>query len=145
LEELTFRGVLQPWLAVRRWGGHAAMLGALILAIALPVRWQHLQEAWPEGLISLIRAATPALFVLAMVPPYLAVCWHSRTPLGPALFGTSMLFAYIHASVWPSPIPLFVLSLGLGVLAYRSKSLVGPIVLHSLFNVVSCVQLLLGW
>jgi membrane protease YdiL (CAAX protease family) len=143
LEELTFRGVLQPWLAARRWGGHAAMLGAILLAISF--RWQHLREAWPVGFPALVRAATPLLFVLSVSPIYLLVCCRSRTSLAPALFGTSLLFAYIHASVWPSPIPLFVLSLGLGYVAYRSGSLVGPIVLHGLFNGVSCVQLLLGW
>src|SRR5579885_1303810 len=60
LEELTFRGVLQPWLAARHWGGHAAMLGALVLAVVL--RWQPLRTAWPEGISSLARAAAPALF-----------------------------------------------------------------------------------
>ncbi len=140
LEELTFRGVLQPWLAARHWGGHAAMLGALVLAVVL--RWQPLRTAWPEGISSLARAAAPALFVLALLPVYLLVYWRSRTPLGPALFGTSLLFAYIHAAVWPTPIPLFVLSLGLGMLAYRTHSLIGPIVLHGLFNGISCVQLL---
>jgi membrane protease YdiL (CAAX protease family) len=142
LEELTFRGVLQPWLAVRKWGGLAAMLGALTLAIAF--RWQHICEAWPQGLPSLVAATTPALFVLALLPIYFFIWWRSRTPLGPAIFGTSLLFAYIHASVWPSPIPLFILSLGLGTLASRSGSLVGPIVLHSLFNGVSCAQLLMS-
>jgi membrane protease YdiL (CAAX protease family) len=142
LEELTFRGVLQPWLAARRWGGHVAMLGSLVLAMLF--RWQHWRDAWPEGISALATATAPALFVLALVPIYLLVCWRSRTPLGPALFGTSLLFACIHSSVWPTPVPLFVLSLGLGILAYRSGSLVGPIVLHGLFNGVSCVQLLLG-
>jgi len=143
LEELTFRGVLQPWLTARRWGGHAAMFGALVLAIVF--RWPHWQEAWPEGFSSLAIAAIPALFVLALLPIYLLVWWRSRMPLAPAVFGTSLLFACIHASVWPTPVPLFVLSLGLGVLAHRSGSLVGPIVLHGLFNGISCVQLLLGW
>jgi membrane protease YdiL (CAAX protease family) len=104
-----------------------------------------LVAAWPEGMRSLALAATPALFVLALAPIYLLVCWRSRTPLGPALFGTSLLFAYVHASVWPTPVPLFVLALGLGALAQRTRSLVGPIVLHSLFNGVSCVQLIMGW
>lgn len=143
VEELIFRGVLQPWLAARRWGGHAAMFGALVLAIVF--RWQQWRDAWTEGIPSLLTAATPALFVLALLPLYFLVYWSSRTPLDPALFGTSLLFAYIHATVWPTPAPLFVLSLGLGVLAYRSGSLVGPIILHGLFNGVSCFQLLMGW
>ncbi len=139
-EELTFRGVLQPWLAARRWGGHAAMLGALLLALS--TRSERLLAAWPESIYSVIEAAAPILFVLALLPLYLAVWVTSRTPLDPALFGTSLLFAYVHVSVWPTPIPLFVLSLGLGELACRTRSLVGPIVLHSLFNGISCVQLL---
>ncbi len=138
-EELIFRGVLQPWLAERRWGGHAAMLGALVLS--LWYRGERLLAAWPEGFSSVAEAAAPVLFVLALVPIYLPVWWFSRTNLAPAIFGTSLLFACIH-SVWPTPIPLFVLALGLGMLAQRTRSLVGPIVLHSLFNSFSCVQLL---
>lgn len=139
-EELTFRGVLQPWLASHRWGGHAAMLGALVLALLF--RYERLFAAWPDDLAALLEAATPALFVLALLPIYLVVWATSRTPLDPALFGTALLFGYIHP-VWPTPIPLFVLALGLGMLAQRTRSLVGPIVMHSLFNGFSCVLLLL--
>lgn len=139
-EELTFRGVLQPWLASRRWGGHVAMLGAFVLAVAF--RYERLLAAWPEDIFAFIEAATPALFVLALLPVYLAVWATRRAPEDPAIFGTSLLFGYIH-SAWPTPIPLFVLALGLGVLAQRTRSLVGPIVIHSLFNGFSCVLLLL--
>ncbi|HTU89977.1 MAG TPA: CPBP family intramembrane glutamic endopeptidase [Gemmataceae bacterium] len=139
-EELTFRGVLQPWFASRRWGGHAAMLGALLLALSF--RSERLRDAWPEGMASLTEAAAPALFVLALVPLYIVVWLASRTPIAPAIFGTSLLFACIHSSVWPTPIPLFVLALGLGALAHSTRSLVGPIVMHGLFNGFSCVLLL---
>lgn len=140
LEELIFRGVLQPWLAGRRWGGHVAMLGALALALAQ--RWERLQGAWSHGISALVDAGAPVLFVLALLPIYVLVWWFSRTPLAPAIFGTSLMFASNH-SVWPTPIPLFVLALGLGILAQHTRSLVGPIVLHGLFNSVSCVRLLL--
>jgi membrane protease YdiL (CAAX protease family) len=140
-EELTFRGVLQPWLAARRWGGHAAMLGALVLAVLY--RADRLFTASPDT-HALLTTAAPVLFVLGLVPLYLGVWWCSRTPVAPALFGTALLFACIHTSVWPTPVPLFVLALGLGFLAQRTGSLVGPIVLHSLFNGVSCVQLLVA-
>ena len=139
-EELTFRGVLQPWLASRRWGGHVAMLGAFVLAVVF--RWERLLAAWPEDISSFVEAATPALFVLAVLPLYLAVWATRRAAADPAIFATSLLFGYIH-SAWPTPIPLFVLALGLGVLAQRKRSLVGPIVIHSLFNGFSCVLLLL--
>jgi membrane protease YdiL (CAAX protease family) len=141
-EELVFRGVLQPWLAARPWGGHAAMLGAFVFAVWY--RWDQLLTAWPQGVGPFAEAATPALVVLALLPVYLVVWWRSRTPVAPAIFGTALLFGFIH-DVWPTPIPLFVLALGLGLLAQRTRSLVGPIVLHSLFNGISCVQLILGW
>jgi membrane protease YdiL (CAAX protease family) len=133
LEELMFRGMLQPWLAARRWGGHAAMAATLVLAL-LACRGR----AGP-----LLERAAPVEFVLILVPFYLAVWRRSRTPVPPAIFGTALLFAYVHVDVWPDPVALFVLALGLGVLAWRTRSLVGPILLHSLFNGVSCVRLLL--
>jgi membrane protease YdiL (CAAX protease family) len=197
LEELSFRGVLQPWLASRRWGSHVTMLGALVLTVVY--RGNDLLDAWPKGINALATAATPALFVLALLPIYLLVCWSDRTSAGvpapmsapstarwfsrvqsiilppsrgervtvgvgqapsptgeegeqqrfgypwPAIFAASLLFACVHTSVWPTPVPLFVLAIGLGVLAHRTRSLVGPIVLHGLFNAVSCVKLLMGW
>ena len=59
------------------------------------------------------------------------------------MFASSALFAAVHSFAWPSPVALFVLALGLGWLAHRTRSLVGPIVLHGLFNAVSCVLLFL--
>lgn len=146
-EELTFRGVVQSWLATRRWGGHAAMLLALAWTVLargerLLDAWGLLFDTWRTGIASLIDAAIPTLFVLGLMPLYLLVWWKSRTPLYPAIFGTALLFACIHTSVWPTPVPLFVLGLGLGMLAQRTQSLIGPIVLHGLFNGISCVQLL---
>jgi hypothetical protein len=117
------------------------MLGAFVLTLVF--RHERLLAAWPEGFSSIMEAAAPPLFVLALLPLYLVVWAASRTPLASALFGTSLLFACIHTPVWPTPIPLFVLALGLGVLAQRTGSLVGPIVMHSLFNGFSCVLLLL--
>jgi membrane protease YdiL (CAAX protease family) len=55
-----------------------------------------------------------------------------------------VLFAAMHSSVWPTPVALLVLGLALGTLAARTKSLVGPIVVHALFNAVTCVGLLLS-
>jgi membrane protease YdiL (CAAX protease family) len=60
-----------------------------------------------------------------------------------AIFGSAMLFAACHP-VWPTPIPLFPLGLGLGYLAYRTQSLVPGIVMHCLFNTVACIELVLN-
>ncbi len=64
-----------------------------------------------------------------------------REAFGP-ICGSSLLFAAFHAEIWPSPIPLFLFALGLGWLAYRSNSLVGPIVVHVLFNAVACIVIM---
>src|SRR5262249_41002209 len=105
-------------------------------------RREQIQAAWGHGDRALLDAWAPALFVLALAPCYLLVWRRSRTPVGPAIFGTALLFACVHAFVWPSPVALFVLALGLGVLAWRSQSLVGPVVLHALFNGVSALLIL---
>jgi membrane protease YdiL (CAAX protease family) len=59
-----------------------------------------------------------------------------------AIYATAFLFAIVHP--WPTPIPLFLFGLLLGWLAYRTQSLVGPMVLHMLFNATSCIMLALG-
>jgi membrane protease YdiL (CAAX protease family) len=138
-EELTFRGALQPWLAKGRWRGLLAMLGAFALAVWY--RYPRLRDALPTGIASLLDAAAPALFVLALLPLYLLVACFGNSQ-ATALVGASTLFACIH-SAWPTPIPLFLLALGLGSLAQRTRSLVAPILLHSLFNSVACLQLFL--
>jgi membrane protease YdiL (CAAX protease family) len=59
-----------------------------------------------------------------------------------AIVGSSMMFALLHGA-WPSQIPLFALALVLGWLAYRTQSLLPSIIAHSLFNLVSCVMLIM--
>jgi membrane protease YdiL (CAAX protease family) len=62
----------------------------------------------------------------------------ARLAASQAVYSTAALFASIHP--WPTPVALFVLGLGLGWLAYRTQSLVGPMVLHALFNAVACLS-----
>jgi membrane protease YdiL (CAAX protease family) len=149
VEELTFRGAIQPWLASRPWGGHVGMAGALALSLLSPIPLFVLSLGLgvlayrTQGWAALAEAAAPALFVLAVAPAYLLVWYRSRSPVWPGIFAASLLFASAHSAVWPTPIPLFVLSLGLGVLAYRTQSLVGPFLMHGLFNGVSCLLLVL--
>ncbi len=70
--------------------------------------------------------------------------WLQRR-LGPTsgILISSLAFAVLHYDAWPAPLPLFVLSLFLGYLAYRTGSLVGPITLHCTFNAVSMCGLLI--
>jgi membrane protease YdiL (CAAX protease family) len=141
VEELLFRGVIQSWLARRPWGGATAMVASLLLALAF--RQAAAKGAAGEaGPAVDWRGLVPALFVLALVPVFLLVWHRSRSPVAPAIFGTSLLWAMMHTPIWPTPVPLFVLGLGLGYLAYRTQSLVAPLTLHALFNGVACVMLL---
>jgi membrane protease YdiL (CAAX protease family) len=55
--------------------------------------------------------------------------------IGRAILVSSAVFAVMHLPAQPQAVlPLFVLALGLGYIAYRTRSLVGPIVAHCLFN-----------
>jgi membrane protease YdiL (CAAX protease family) len=142
MEEVVFRGLLQPWCATRPWGPTTTSAAALALAAVscAGAAW----TAAPEGLRAMLAAAQPVLFIAALAPVYLAVRRQSRTAVGPAIFSTAVVFAALHSTVWPSPVALLVLAVGLGTLAYRTQSLVGPIVLHGLFNGISCLMLLVS-
>jgi len=54
---------------------------------------------------------------------------------------TSTIFAGIHVGQWPAPVAIFFLSLGLGFLYQRTGSLIGPFVLHAMFNGISTLGL----
>jgi membrane protease YdiL (CAAX protease family) len=58
-----------------------------------------------------------------------------------AIVGTAALFANFHANVWPTPVALFVLALGLGWLAYRTQGVVAPTIMHILFNTVAFAEM----
>lgn len=55
----------------------------------------------------------------------------------------SVIFAGMHAAVWPTPIPLFFLSLALGEVYRRTGSLYAPIALHMTFNGLSTFAMIL--
>jgi membrane protease YdiL (CAAX protease family) len=58
---------------------------------------------------------------------------------------SSAIFAVAHVYAEPQAVvPLFLLGLALGYVAYRTRSLVAPIVTHSLFNVLMIVGPFLG-
>lgn len=139
LEELLFRGILQQWFTSRPRGGDIAVGSALGLS-AFAVGEPAYRAA---GLRELLMATAPLLFALATVPVYLLLRWRCRSAAVNGIFGTALLFGVAHAQVWPTPVALFLLGIGLGLLYYRTQSLVPPIVMHALFNVVSFGELLI--
>ncbi len=143
-EELMFRRVLQSWLAQRDWGGHLGMGLAALIAVGTVVTSFNDSQTLTRELI--VGKISPILFVLAIVPGYfygdgLLRKWIPDRNTFRGIYATAMLFGMVHSFAWPTPIPLFVLGLGLGFLAYRTQTLFGPILLHSLFNAVACLAL----
>jgi CNT family concentrative nucleoside transporter len=48
------------------------------------------------------------------------------------VYASAALFAVVHSAIWPSPIPLFLLGLGLGWLAVRTRGVLAPAIVHGL-------------
>ena len=69
--------------------------------------------------------------------------YQPRSPIltGLAIVLTSLFFAALHAPQWPAPIPLFLLSLGLGIVYLRTGSLLATICMHAIFNGISMLTL----
>jgi membrane protease YdiL (CAAX protease family) len=149
LEELLFRRALQGWAAGRPWGGPIILATALALMFGT---WlEKIRSTWEKVTLGVaLHDLEPVLFVLMLIPGcFLAERLFRRLLPQPyavrAIYSTALLFAVSHVNVWPTPVPLFVLGLGLGYVAHRTQSLVGPIVMHALFNGVACVVMLLSY
>jgi hypothetical protein len=153
IEELFFRGVLQSWLSApgrpeppsnagappvlgvdaffrKRWARQSAVIG-LAIVLSLVARISKIDRAWTSGWPALLGELVPGLFFLGLAGTFLA--WRNwrgwpredaaGDPVG-AVFASALFFAAAHSGVWPTPVALFP-----------------PIVMHSLFNGVSCVLL----
>lgn len=154
VEELTFRGVLLPWVeglfAGRLWPGRRVSGEIPGAVVAAPPEQPVIDREAPPAPIG------PFAEVGGVAEPSARPVPWPASPGG--AFGTvpddrarwmanivtSMVFALLHAPQWPAPLPLFVLSLGLGVLIQRTGSLWAPIALHASFNGLSTVALLLA-
>jgi membrane protease YdiL (CAAX protease family) len=136
VEEVLFRGVilawavscLKPWPApdvpakLRPW--LVASVGVLLAAMT--------------------RQTGPVVFALLLVGGLAVVvrAFRSKRRTLSAVYATAALFALLHSPIWPSPIPLFLLGLGLGWLAVRTRGVLVPVIVHGLFNAVSAVFVL---
>jgi membrane protease YdiL (CAAX protease family) len=140
-EELVFRGVLLAW-----------CLGRIRIPGAGPTPFT---DARPALVMSAVVALAvflgnghtgPPVFAGLLVVGFALVWWFVRVGGRRirAVYATAALFAIIHSSVWPNPIPLFVLGLGLGWLAVRTNGILVPVLVHGMFNAVSVVFVLRG-
>lgn len=137
LEELLFRGLVLRWLTRHRGG--AGWVVAWALFFTMYHRFSHLLEGFQShGWAGMMRESGPLAFVLVGAVGLLAV----SSPGPRAVYASALLFGALHAFAWPTPIPLFVLGLVLGQLSLRTQSLVGPIIMHAMFNGVACVMLM---
>lgn len=132
MEEFFFRGLLLPWVMRARYRPWLLVGWAFGFAF-LAVGGIYGQHYWAIVFLAIGAVVLGLATRLPSVYP-------KRTILG--IVSTSLLFAAVHSSVWPSPIPLFVLGLGLGYLTARTGSIVPAVVVHGLFNAVSFVYLL---
>ena len=128
LEELLFRGVLQPWVRKRpAWGGYLVI--AIAVATAVALRFGKIKTAIYDGNVAGVMAELwPAGFVAIMAAGYVAITlWPKKAapvetptwspdkprprisplPVTGAVYATSLLFASLHSGVWPTPVPLF--------------------------------------
>lgn len=141
IEEILFRGLLLPWAigARERHTGRPP-----IPLLAPPVIRPWLVMAFAVAVAAKSTRLDPVLFA-ATLAGGLAVIWvavrrgkrHVR-----GVYASAALFAVVHSAIWPSPLPLFLLGLGLGWLAVRTRGILVPVLVHSLFNAVATIQVL---
>jgi membrane protease YdiL (CAAX protease family) len=170
-EELVFRGVLLPW-QTNRGPDAQLVVGVAALAVAI-LMGTGKGGAFNAGPMIFILAMLPGYVLLPYGARWWrqrrrgpaaerngSLAGEEETERGPAaflrllsekrvnvllaLYGNGLLFAALHGSIWPTPIPLFVLGVGLAWLAHRTQSLVGPLVAHALFNGVATLDMFLS-
>jgi membrane protease YdiL (CAAX protease family) len=143
IEELFFRGILLSWMI----GARERETGGLQAQPLFAPPARPLVVMAVAVVDCLLRGKTGPIIFAGILTFCLAVLWigirkgkrHSR-----AIYVSAAVFALVHSGVWPSPIPLFFLGLGLGWLAVRTRGVFVPIVVHGLFNAVSAVYVLRG-
>lgn len=139
-EEILMRGILQPYL-VRN------PLVSDILVV-MSIVWAFTMLMTPGTGPDRGLGMGPLFFVAVAAPGYYLFekwtqLWIKEPGAARGIYATSLVFAGLHMAAWPTPIPLFLFSLGVGFLAYRTRSLIGPITVHALFNLTAMVKLVL--
>lgn len=140
IEETLYRGILQPWLTGRAYRCDLVFGGSLLLALLFReeglARALTARDSWQVFL-----ELHPTLFVFLLLPLHLWLRNRQPSLVACAIFNAALFFAVWHTTVWPTPVPLLLLGVVLGFLAYRTQSLVSPIVLHAVFNSVAVLTM----
>jgi membrane protease YdiL (CAAX protease family) len=138
-EEIVLRGLIQPSLA-----GVPLASDLIVLCVLAVILWRAIGSLMEPGGFS---DPCSVVYLIGLGPGYFGLVYTTRRrwPDGTALWcgivATSVLFALLHPG--PTRIPLFMLAMLLGWLRHRTQSLVGPITVHFLFNLVSLLPLAL--
>jgi membrane protease YdiL (CAAX protease family) len=121
------------------------VLGAFMAVVMAPIVEEFLFRGVLLGALNRLAAGQSA----SEIDPELTsqdVVLHPM-PDGWSLFTSnaalSLLFGMLHVTFWPTPIPLFFVSLALGAMYQRTGSLIAPIVMHAILNGVSTLLLML--
>ena len=143
VEELIFRGLLLPWtIGARERNAGGPPASPLVPPVSRPA----LVMAFGVVYAAMSAKVGPVVFA-GILAGGLAVIWvtvrHGKRHLR-GVYAVAALFAVVHSDIWPSPIPLFLLGLGLGWLAVRTRGVFVPALVHGLFNAVSAVFVLRG-
>lgn len=137
VEELLFRGLIVNW-AGGEW--HRPWVVMVFAGLLASLRGTRLDPQFgPTVFIALLGVG------LYVIQRFAFLVWpRFPTRTVAAVWSSAALFAAAHSAVWPTPIPLFVLALGLGYLTARTRDITAAVVVHGLFNAVSFVYLLRG-
>jgi len=133
-EEVLFRGLLVRW-AAGRWYRPWILVAAAAFFLLMTMTPERV-DFGPIALAALFGMGLYAIQKFDGYRPRFAVLTCS------AVFSSAALFGSVHISVWPTPVPLFFLGFALGYVTLRTRSIIGPVVIHGLFNAVSFVFLL---
>jgi membrane protease YdiL (CAAX protease family) len=134
MEEVIFRGVLLPWLLASTSRTVPVLVAAAVVSAGAVVGEEMTTATLTRG---------PVVFGVALLLAGLVFAGGRWQKAG-AVYASAALFAAVHATVWPTPIPLFVFGVGVGYLALRTRSVLVPIVVHGLFNAVAATIVLRG-
>jgi membrane protease YdiL (CAAX protease family) len=145
-EEFMFRGIIQSWLVClgtpRRRQRTPVLEESAVVPLTDDIAPASRWELEP-GQLTANPYAPPAATTMHSQPVSTSIKSSSPQRSGlVAIIVTSLVFAGMHGPQWPAPIALFVLSVAIGYVYYRTGSLLAAICMHATFNGFSTLLLM---